>query len=258
MYAFERRRAIQDMLAKSTMIEVRALSEVLGVSEVSVRRDLLFLERQGFLRRVRGGAIVGDSRDGARPFAVKASLHAEEKRRIGSKAAELLAGSNHIILDSGTTVLEVARHLKSPAASTGGKITVITGSLPVIHLLGYRPGFEVYIIGGLLLPEFETVAGAQAASSLRGFNASTTILAADGISIERGITINNPLEADVEREMVRIARETILVADSSKIGRSGFVSVLPLSQIHALVTDSGAPEDFLKQLEEMGIRVYIA
>jgi len=256
--AFGRRRAIQDMLANSMMIEVRALSEVLGVSEVSVRRDLAFLERQGFLRRVRGGAIVGESHDGARPFAVKASLHAEEKRRIGNRTAELLAGSNHIILDSGTTVLEVARHLKVPAAAAGGKITVITGSLPVIHLLGHRPGFEVYIIGGLLLPEYETVAGPRATSSLRDLNAGTTILAADGLSIERGITIDNPFEADLEREMVRVARETILVADSSKIGRSGFVSVLPLSQIHALVTDSGAPEDFLKQIEEMGIRVYIA
>mgnify|MGYP005863902319 CR=1 FL=1 len=257
MSAFQRRALIQDLLAKNTLIEVRELSETLGASETSIRRDLAFLERQGFLSRVHGGAVLAESGEGGRPFALKVQLHAEEKRRIGRRVAELVQPGDHVILDSGSTVVEVARHLQADGARREGRVTVITGSLPVIQMLGHRPGFDIVIIGGLFFPEYEMVVGPQATAFLRDLNADKFIMAADGVTFERGYTTNHPLEAELMREMARVSRETIVVADSSKIGRSGFVSVLPARSVQYLVTDSSAPEGFVRQVEELGVRVLL-
>ena len=259
MNAFERRNAVKELISKNTMMQVRALSKALGVSEVSIRRDLAFLEEQGFLYRIHGGAVLAENREGGRPFALKVKMHAEEKRRIGERTARLILPGERVILDSGSTVLAVARHLQGdPARGANGVITVITGSLPVIELLAHRPGLRVLIIGGVFSPESEMVYGPQATAFLQDLNADKYIMAADGLTLERGITANHPLEAELMREMARISREVILVADSSKIGHSGFVSVLPADRIHCLITDAGAPEDFVKRIEELGVRVLIA
>jgi DeoR family transcriptional regulator of aga operon len=258
MNAFERRAEIHELLRKNTMMQVHALSEALQVSEVSVRRDLAFLERQGFLNRIHGGAMLVDPTQGSQPFSLKVKLRADEKRRIGQKVAGLLRPGEHVILDSGSTVLEVARHLQAEPLRSGGKIKVITGSLPVIQLLSRRTGLDVVIVGGLFFPEYQTVLGPQATAFLRDLNADKFVMAADGLTIERGYTTDHPLEAELMREMSRAARETIVVADSSKIGRSGFVTVLPAGGVQCLVTDSDAPEAFIRQVEELGVRVLIA
>ena len=186
---------------------------------------------------------------------MKVRLHAEEKRRIGQTVAEMIRPGEYVVLDSGSTVVEVARYLQADPRKGEGKITVITGSLPVIQLLAHRPDVEVVIIGGLFYPQYETVVGPQATAFLQDLNADKFIMATDGITFERGYTTNHPLEAELMRAMDRISSETIVVADSSKIGRSGFVSVLPVDGVDALVTDSGAPVDFVREMEELGVRV---
>jgi DeoR/GlpR family transcriptional regulator of sugar metabolism len=257
MNPFKRRSLIQDLLSSETMMEVRALAEALGVSEASIRRDLAFLEKQGLLQRVRGGAVLALEAEGGRPFAMKVKLHAEEKRRIGQKVAEMIRPGEYVVLDSGSTVVEVARYLQADPRKGEGKITVITGSLPVIQLLAHRPDVEVVIIGGLFYPQYETVVGPQATAFLQDLNADKFIMATDGITFERGYTTNHPLEAELMRAMDRISSETIVVADSSKVGRSGFVSVLPVDGVDALVTDSGVPADFVREMEELGVRVTV-
>ncbi|MCL6432486.1 MAG: DeoR/GlpR family DNA-binding transcription regulator, partial [Anaerolineae bacterium] len=253
MNAFERRNAIRELVAKNGMMAVRALSEALSVSEVSVRRDLAILEQQGFLVRVHGGAVFGDGGLGGRPYALKVQLHADEKRRIGQKAATLIQPGDHVILDGGSTVMEVARCLRSDPMRPERKITVLARSLPMIDLLGHRPGLDVIALGGLFLPRFEMMGGSLARKFLQGLNAEKLFLGIDALTVEGGLMTDDASEADLLRAMADASQQVILVADSSKIGQRGFVTALPINRIHVFVTDAGAPEGFVKQVREMGI-----
>ena len=258
MNVLDRRNAIKQLLSQNNVMQVRMLSQATGVSEVSVRRDLKFLEREGVLNRVHGGAILVEEQDGGRPFAQKVKLHAEEKRAIGCKAAAMVQPGEHLILDSGSTVLEVARHLRPDLTRVDGRITVITESLPIVQALGHRRGFDVIITSGLYYPQYETFLGPQAIQFLTDVNVDKFIVAADGVTIERGITADHPLEAELMQAMAAAAAEVILVADSSKIGCRGFVTALPMNRVHRFVTDPGIPDVFAKQLEEIGVQLVIA
>jgi len=256
--AFERRDAIKDMIAQRSEVDVHTLAKLLQTSEVTIRRDLALLEGEGVLRRVRGGALVAESGGSGQSFILKRKLNAEQKRRIGRTAAGLIRPGERLILDSGTTVLEVARQLISDTGHGQDVITVITNSLPVVQLLGHRQGFEVIVIGGQFLSKYEAVAGPQATHFLQDFKVDKFIMAADGLSLEHGATADHPLEAELMRAMAACAREIVLVADSSKIGHVGFVTVLPLGRIHCLVTDTGAPEEFVREAQALGMRVLLA
>ena len=138
--AEKRRHTILDELAQRQSVRVTELSRTFEVSEVSVRRDLSHLERQGFLRRIHGGAVpVPNAQAPSTQAAVSPVAHAAEKASIGRAAAELVRPGERLLFDSGTTVLEVARHLP-PELRESGNLTVITSSLPIVHELGHVRG----------------------------------------------------------------------------------------------------------------------
>jgi DeoR family transcriptional regulator of aga operon len=254
----ERRRAlILDELNRSHSIRVAGLSTRLGVSAVSIRRDFKHLEEMGALKRVHGGAVLirnGAGNTGATPSSTMARF--DQKRRIARAAAALVNAGDCVILDSGTTALQVAAQLPEDLLQAG-KLSVITASLPVVHQLGAQRGLHLIVLGGVFLPEYQVMVGPQTLDALRGLHADKMFLGTDGLTFSQGITTSNVLEAEVDRAMVRAASQIIVVADSSKIGGIGLTSIMPLSEIHALITDCDAPAEFVMQLRDAGVKVIL-
>jgi DeoR/GlpR family transcriptional regulator of sugar metabolism len=168
----------------------------------------------------------------------------------------LIQDGDRVILDSGTTVLQVARHIAGYLL-TWGKLTIITDSLPMVQAVGGWNGIHLILLGGLYLPQSKVVAGPQALENLEGLHVDKLFLGADGVSLSNGITTSNVLEAEVERKMVEVANEVILVVDSSKIGKKGLISIISVNQIHKMVTDIGASPEFIREMQGLGIEMIV-
>ncbi len=255
--AGKRRETIAQQLGREHVVRVSELSRRFGVSEVSIRRDLERLERQGLLQRVHGGAVAVAIGNGPGELASAPTPRLEEKRRIGRAAAALIRPGDRVLFDSGTTVLEIARCLSDDLAGTGN-LTAITCSFPIVQELGHRPGMHMLVLGGIYLPEHRVVAGPQTIENLRGLHADKMFLGTDGLTLDHGLTTANVLEAEVDRAMVKAAAQIIVVTDSSKIGCVGLTTIIPLNEIDVLVTDRDAPEDFLEQLRHLDVQVILA
>jgi DeoR/GlpR family transcriptional regulator of sugar metabolism len=255
--ADKRRHAILEELAQQQAVRVTELSQTFGVSEVSVRRDLSHLERQGFLRRIHGGAVsVSTARAHLSQAMSGSSAHAAEKASIGRAAAELVHPGERLLFDSGTTVLEVARQLPLDLRESGN-LTVITSSLPIVRELGPCKGIHLILLGGVFLPQYEVVVGPQTIAQLRGFHADKLFLGADGLTFAKGVTTANVLEAEVDRAAIAAASQVIIVADSSKIGLIGLTTIMPLDEVKKLITDGGAPAEFVGELRRQGVEVIL-
>ncbi len=252
-----RRRDILDELVRNQAVLVSDLSRRYGISEVSIRRDLAQLEKLGALRRIRGGAVAArpiQAGPGSRPE--PAMRRAAEKARIGQAAAALITAGDRVIFDSGTTVLEVARHL-SIELRMAGNLTVITNSLPVVRELGSCPGIHLILLGGVYLAQYEVVVGPQTIEQLRALHADKLVLGADGLTLARGVTTANVLEAEVNRATIAASAEVIVVADSTKIGKIGLTTIARCDSIHKLVSDTAAPADFVAALRDQGVEVIL-
>ena len=252
-----RRAHIAQLVNAECWVSVADLAKHFGVSEVSIRRDLKELERQGFLQRVRGGALRAASSPQDDVYSQRAAQRMEKKRRIARAAIRLVQPSDSIILDSGSTVAEVARHIAAEA-SLGQHLRIITGSIPVVEAFTPYPEIQLLFLGGLYLHQYRTVIGPQTLASLEGLHADKMLMGSDGLTIATGTTTANVLEAEVTRSMTRAADKVIVVADSSKIGQTGFATVMPLEQVDILVTDSDAPSDLVAELRKMGVDIRLA
>jgi len=248
--------AILELLRTGRVVRVAELSRQFDVSEVSVRRDLDWLEECGLAKRVHGGAVpvaapttaMGDDR--------RDTPHLEAKQRIGRAAAQLIRPGERIILDSGTTVREIARQIAVRAADLQ-PLTVITASLRAFRELALTRGLELLVLGGIYLPDFQTLVGPQTVAAMHDLHVDKLFLGADGLSIAHGITSANVLEAEASRAMVEAAAATIVVADSSKINSAGLTTIIPLARVHTLITDSAAPAEFVAALEQQGVEVVL-
>ena len=252
----KRRLSILEELANAHRVTVSELSVKLDVSEVSIRHDLEELETRGLLRRVHGGAVSVPQTILEWSFNEKLLMHKEQKERIGRAAAALIQHGDVVIMDSGTTVVHVARHI-SQDILTSGHLTVITSSLPIVRELGSWKGVSLMLLGGIYLPIQEVVVGPQALASLEGLHASKMVLGAGGLSLTVGATTATVLDAEVDRASARASELVIAVIDSSKIGRKGLATVVPLTDIDILITDDGAPHDFVSQARDLGVQVTI-
>jgi DeoR family transcriptional regulator, aga operon transcriptional repressor len=253
----ERRKAILTALAENRLMKTADLSRRFGVSEVLIRRDFARMEQQGLLRRVRGGAMLVPAGNSSYPAPFRAPRHLPEKQRIGRAAADLIGAGERLIIDSGATALELARHIPDDLL-TDGNLTVITSSLPVVQELGTRKTVHLILLGGVFLPEHQVAVGPQTIEQIRDLHADKMFLGADGLTLSHGLTTANVLEAEVDRAMVDAALQVIAVADSSKIGRIGLSTIIALGRIHVLVTDKGAPAEFVAQVRSLGVEVILA
>ncbi len=250
----KRRDEILEYVSSNQSVKVAELSTTLGVSEVSIRRDLQHLEDLGKLKRVFGGAIAVPPPTFGGLQNHRATLQREKKERIGKAAAELIQKGDRIILDSGSTVLQVAHHIRSEILLTGN-LTVITASISILAEIGSCPSVHFIMLGGIYLPEYQVLVGPQTVEQLKGLYVDKMFLGSDGLTFSNGITTANVLEAEVDKAMVNMASEIIAVVDSSKINSIGLVTIMPLTNINKLITDTEAPADFIAELRGYGVEV---
>lgn len=250
--AAERRSYIMRLLREQGHVSVSALSDELGVSEVTIRKDMRFLEERQLLVRTHGGAVLLDQYVYDLPFEEKAERHAEEKKRIGQAAAELIEDGDTLILDSGSTTLQIVRNLRNKK-----DLTVATASIHIALELQRTAGIDVLMLGGLVRSTSASVVGAYAEQMLRDHAFQKLFLAGDGFDVDYGLTTTNSMEAHLNRSMIASAQQIIAVLDSSKVGRRGLSRICGVADMNTLVIDSGVPEDTVQRLEDLGIRVVV-
>ena len=254
--AAERRSQIAQMVLEKGKVLVADLVSQFSVTETSIRRDLTLLEASHRLKRIHGGAIPipGSSRTDS--FTEKIEMHIKAKERIGKAAAELIQPKDVLLFDSGTTTLQVVRHVPA-ALRSSSLITLVTNSMPIAHEVLAWPSPNLTILGGLYLPDYQATVGPQTLAQLRELTADKVFLGTDGLTLGSGPTTANILMAEVDRMMAEHARQVILVTDSSKIGRVGFVPIKAISSIHTLITDANAPADLVQSIRDMGVEVLL-
>ena len=248
----ERHRLIQKLLHERHVVRVSAMSELLGVSEVTIRRDLEELERRGVLERIHGGAI-SNRRLRSEPRYIEAmTSHAEEKRHIGRAAAGLVEPGDTLFLNGGTTTLEVFRHLRGP------NLRVATNHVGIPLEAGDRE-LDLIVVGGQYRAPSNSLVGPFATEALRRMHATKAFIGVEGISLRAGATTPSATEAEIARLMIERTRgDVVLVADSSKMGTVADFVVSGLDQVAALVTDGAIDPEFADGLVETGVRVTVA
>jgi DeoR/GlpR family transcriptional regulator of sugar metabolism len=250
----DRRAQIAQWVSMEGWAGIAELAAHFDLSEVSIRRDLRELEQQGFVKRVRGGALPATTHPQDDVYSHRAARRVEQKRRIARAAAALIEANDRIILDSGSTVAELARLIPT-VVPLGQHLRIVTGSCPVVEALTPFPQIQVLVLGGIYLHQYRTVVGPQTLASVQGLHADKMFMGSDGLSVETGATTANVLEAEVTRVLARAADKVIVVADSSKIGQTGFTSIMPLDDLDILITDRDAPPRFVAELRELSVDV---
>ncbi|MBA9086199.1 DeoR family fructose operon transcriptional repressor [Fontibacillus solani] len=250
MFEEERKRRIVQFLERYTRGSVQELSQETGVSESTIRRDLKELEEAKLLKRTHGGAVPLQSVNFEAPYYDKEDRFLEEKRRIARKAVQMIQEGDAILLDGGTTTLQIAKELKSFS-----NIKVITNSIMALNELKECRNIEVSITGGMLRPDTMAFVGPMAEHSLDMVRVDKAFLATNGLDLQQGISTPNMLEAATKRKMIAIAKQVILLADRSKIEQVSYCKVADITEIDHLFMDSGAPDSFIQKLRETGVDV---
>jgi DeoR family transcriptional regulator, aga operon transcriptional repressor len=248
----QRRRNVLDLVDQDGQVTVSDLVKRFSISAVTVRSDLDTLASVGAVVRSHGGAVRRLEATQDYPLRMKETLHREEKVRIGRAAAELVKPGETIILDSGTTTAEIARHLKRVKTQS---LTVITNALNIAIELAESSGVSLIMIGGLLRPVSCSFVGPQAEAMMNEFHADRLFLAVDGFDLVNGPSTPDVLEAQLNNVMIRSAREVNVVTDFSKLGRRSVSRIGPLDRIRRLITDTRAPQEFTEGLRNRGIEV---
>src|SRR5262245_59387245 len=248
----ERRRRIRELIDKNERATVEELVQRFSVSAVTVRGDLDALAEAGVLVRSHGGALRRDAGRDDIPIPVKETLRHPEKVRIAQAAVKLIQDGETILLDSGTTTAEIARQIKFRRFDA---LTVITNALNVAMELATVPTLRVIMVGGVLRHMSFSLSGPQAEQTLRGLHADRLFLGVDGIDPEIGLMTPDVLEAQLNACMIRIAREVVVVADSSKFERRSVSVIAKFDAVQRLITDVGAPRGVLAALRARGVEV---
>ncbi len=234
-----RRKKILDVLDRTGHVYVKQLSDQLGATQATIRTDLKALEGSGKLERVSGGAIA-KVRLAAREGNVS---NLPEKQAIARACVKLIQNGDTLFINSGTTTLEVARELRGLK-----NLNIVTSSIAIATELSDVPGFRVILLGGELNVQYGFICGGDAQDQLAKYQADHAILTLDGVSAVGGITTYHADEAIIDRMMVERAKHSIVVADHSKINRTGFTLICPLSAIQTLITDNRCPPQDLSAL----------
>lgn len=248
----ERYRRIQELLQERQVVRVAALAELLGVSELTIRRDLQALERRGILERTHGGAVMVQRMRTDLRYVEAVGAHPQEKRAIGRAAAALVAPGDTIFLNGGTTTLEVFRHLAAPG------VRVITNHVGVA-LEAVDRDVELILLGGHFRAASLSAVGPFATDALRRVHADKAFIGVEGISLVSGITTPSAQEAEIARLMIQRTRGPVtIVADHSKLGRVADFVIAPLDEVDRLVVDAGISPAYREQLLAAGVELVIA
>ena len=248
----DRRTKIIEKLESTGQVKVLELSNEFSVSDVTIRNDLAQLEEKGLLIRSRGGAMRPQRVGIDYKLYEKSKRNLKEKQAIGKKAVELVNEGDTIIIDSGSTAMEVAKNL-----SKFNNITVITNALNIASQLASYDKIKVIMLGGMLRHNSLSLTGPIAENSLKNYYCDKLIIGVDGIDSQYGISTPNIEEAQLNRLMIEISKEVIIVTDSSKFLRRSFAFIAPMTDVSTVITDSNIPKEELQRLENLGIKTLV-
>ncbi|MEB3102185.1 DeoR/GlpR family DNA-binding transcription regulator [Ferviditalea candida] len=253
MLSEERKRMILDLLQRDGKVSVIPLSRELSVSAETIRRDLDVLEKEGKLHRVYGGATNVRIQGDEPPYIQRQSQFAQEKAQIGRKAAGLIEDGDHVVIDVGTTTLEMARAIQGKK-----RLTVLTNSFPVASYLmeslkQERFTGRVILLGGELNPQQLSISGELCQQMMKQFRVDKAFISVGGVSLEEGITDYDVHEALMSRMFADAAREAIVLADHSKIGVNTFIRIFPLEAVGTIISDAACPKEWTRHLKKNGV-----
>jgi DeoR family transcriptional regulator, aga operon transcriptional repressor len=250
----ERRRRILELLKEQERVTVGKLVEEFGISAVTIRADLDALDQQGALVRSHGGAVKPLNPQRDYPLKVKETLHHAEKVRIAQAAARLIGSHQKIILDSGTTTVEIARQIKNSRIKS---LTVITNALNIAMELANLANVSLIMLGGMLRQMSYSLVGPHAEQILSDLNADHVFLGVDGLDPEIGLSTPDVLEAKLNAMMIRVSRQVTVVADSSKLGQRSLSVIARVDQIDRIITDAKAEPALLEALQARNVEVVL-
>jgi len=252
MFAEERRDKILEILGKENRVNVSELAAIFNIGEATIRRDLDDLEERGFLRRTHGGAILAENISFETSIKERESWNREAKIRIATFVSQLVKSGETLMIDGGTTTLEVARLLR-----TKRNLVVITNA-PIIaeEMVGYESS-TIILTGGELNEKTLVLVGPIAEQTIHQFRADRAILGMSSIVPEDGFFTANIYEATIKRTFMECAKEVIIVMDSSKIGKISTSFISNLSLVNKLVIDKGISEENIQKIERFGIEIIV-
>jgi DeoR family fructose operon transcriptional repressor len=251
MQAEARQQRIAEHLQKVEFASLDELSEIVTASQSTVRRDLALLEANGNIRRTHGGARIINPRTDEFTFTARDTHQLAEKEAIGRACARLIQPNQTVILDAGTTVYHVARHLEEKGPQ------IVTNSLPVANLFASSNKMEVVISGGVIYPRLGVLVGPLAVEAFAKIHTDVAVMSAGGITLE-GITNSHGLLIEIQRAMIKAARRVIFCFDHTKFGRQSVSYLCKLEAVQAIVTDHEAPLDLVEAFRAQGIEVTVA
>lgn len=249
----ERHQFIIRQIREKGSVNVLALCEALDVSSVTIRKDLKLLEERQLLYRTHGGATFVNPYATDRTVFEKEKMQSAQKTAIAKEAASLITPDDSIIIASGTTVQALAREIQPI-----GSLTVVTSALNVALQLIKHANVDIIQLGGSLRKSSTSVAGMYALGILEDFFCSKLFLGVDGIDVEFGLTTTNVQEAHLNRKMIESSQKTIVLADSSKVGRRGLGRICGIDEVDHIITDSRISEHVVSELEARGVKVTVA
>ena len=252
--AKERRALILRMLEQKEEVSVIEISQQTGISEVTIRKDLTMLQNRHLLLRTRGGAMRKPVENTNEDTAIerKRMFNVKEKERIGAEAAKLIKNGDYIMFDSGTTTLEIARHLDK-----FHDLHIITNAINIaVELMAYKR-FDVVFLGGNVRPQSLSTVGPLALNVLRNFSRYKLFLGVDSFSLENGISTPSLEEALLNQIMIQQADKVYAVFDSSKFNKRSYVHVADVKELDCIITDRAIPVGMSSKLKEAGVEVRI-
>jgi DeoR/GlpR family transcriptional regulator of sugar metabolism len=251
MTAEERKHRIEEYLQRVEFASLEELSQHVEASISTVRRDVSVLEAAGNVRRTHGGARVLTPKTDEFAFSSRDAHQLSEKELIGKACAGLIGSNQSVILDAGTTIYHVARHLEEKAPQ------IVTNSLPVANLFASASRVEVILAGGVIYPRLGVLVGPMTVEAFSKMRADVAVMSAGGITLE-GITNSHALLIDIQRAMLRAAQKIIFCLDHTKFGRQSVSPLCGLDLVDTIVTDSLAPPELVAGLREHGVEVILA
>lgn len=254
MLLSERRNKILEYLNSHGKATVKELSQLLNVTEATLRTDLNSLEKEGLIERIHGGAILKENSLSEYSFLVREKKNRKEKIAIGHAAAELVTSGQCILLDASTTALEMARILKRKKM----RLTAITNGIFTAMELKENPEFTVILTGGIIRVGSIALEGTLGQNLFKQVHIDTMFTSPNGFTFEEGLTDFNVYEVELKKIMVTSVSNLVALVDHSKIGKSSIASYADTKQINTFITDNKSPLETLKVLKENGIKTIVA
>ena len=250
MHKEARKRHIIKFLGLNDQVYTPDIARQMHVSEITVRRDLIEMEKKGLLFRTHGGAIKTGYSQSLFSFDHRLNINAAEKEYICRLASGFIEEEDIIFIDCGTTLFRLCKFIK-----TFKKLTVITNSLPVVSELMSSEHIKTHLIGGEIINDRRAIYGLRAENNIREYHANKAFVGSDGISLRKGLSSYDEKEAAITLKMMQSTDTTYLLCDSSKVEKDSFMAFAPLNLLDFIITDKGIDERIIKEYEKRNIKV---